>query len=184
MKSLATVLVGLLLHGAAAADDVRALVKQVEVAADLESVWSAWSTQSGLESFFAPEARIELAVGGRLDIHFFPDNPPGTRGAEGMILLAVEPRRRIAFTWDAPPMWPEIRKQRSLVAVSLESMNMESLDMESRQTTRVRLEQTGWGQGAEWLAVYEYFDHAWDTVLNRLQQRFASGPVDWDSLSQ
>ncbi|MDJ0656932.1 MAG: SRPBCC domain-containing protein [Xanthomonadales bacterium] len=174
MKSLALIL--LLLPGVSVASEVQALVKQVDVAADMESAWAAWTTESGLESFFSREANIELRVGGQMDIHFFPGNPPGTRGAEGMVVLAVEPGSRIAFTWDAPPTWPEIRKQRTLVAVSLQPVD--------EKTTRVRLEQTGWGQSEDWTAVYEYFDGAWDTVLGRLQQRFVSGPVDWDLLTQ
>ena len=46
--------------------------------------------------------------------------------------------------------------------------------------TRVRFSHIGWGSGAEWDAVYEYFNHAWSAgVLPRLKYRFAHGPIDW-----
>ena len=31
----------------------------------------------------------------------------------------------------------------------------------------------------EWDKTYAYFDKAWDKVLDNLQTRFATGPIDW-----
>jgi uncharacterized protein YndB with AHSA1/START domain len=46
-------------------------------------------------------------------------------------------------------------------------------------STLVRLSHLGWQEGAEWDRVYEYFESAWWTVLTRLRERFAHGPIDW-----
>jgi uncharacterized protein YndB with AHSA1/START domain len=46
-------------------------------------------------------------------------------------------------------------------------------------STLVRLTHLGWGEGGEWDEVYRYFELAWWTVLTRLRERFARGPIDW-----
>ncbi len=46
-------------------------------------------------------------------------------------------------------------------------------------STLVRLTHLGWQDGDEWDQVYEYFESAWWTVLTRLRERFARGPIDW-----
>ena len=50
--------------------------------------------------------------------------------------------------------------------------------------TRVQLRHFGWGTGEEWLATRDYFAGAWEVVLNRLEYRFARGPVDWDRIGE
>ena len=108
------------------------------------------------------------------EIFFNPAGEPGQRGAEGMRVLAFEPPRRLAFTWNAPPSIPTIRGQRTMVVVELEP------DTPAR--TRLRFTHLGWGEGADWDKAYEYFDHAWGgVVLPRLKQRFEKGPLDWSA---
>jgi len=152
----------------------RQLVKHVVINASANDVWQAWTTSAGIESFFAPKAKVDLRTNGTFEVYFAPDNPPGQRGAEGTIVLAVEPGRRIAFTWDAPGTWPEIRGKRTFVDVTLSPGE--------GNTTRLRLRHLGWGDGQDWNEVADYFDGAWDAVLRRLQYRFDNGPLDWNNL--
>jgi uncharacterized protein YndB with AHSA1/START domain len=148
------------------------LRKEVEVAAAPAEVWAAWTTSAGAETFFAPRARIELEPGGAYEILFAPDARPGERGAEGLRVLAFVPREMLVFEWNAPPRWPEIRNgPRTWVVVRLEPAG--------DRHTRVSLQHAGWRQGGRWGEVYAYFEKAWEVVLERLQRRFASGPLDW-----
>jgi uncharacterized protein YndB with AHSA1/START domain len=144
------------------------------VAAPPAAVWEAWSTEAGLRTFFAPAARIELRTFGRFDIHFDPDAAAGNKGAEGNLVLAVEPGRMLTTTWDAPPEFPSIRSQRTFLQVSL-APNADG-------TTRVTLTQTGFGTSPEWLKVHRYFLGAWSLVAAALQQRFETGPLDWSNM--
>jgi uncharacterized protein YndB with AHSA1/START domain len=138
----------------------------------VEDVWKAWASEEGVKTFFAPGAHIEPRVDGAYEIFFNPQGEPGQRGAEGMRVLAFEPPRRLAFTWNAPPTIPSIRGQRTMVVVELAP--------EAAGRTRLRFTQLGWGEGADWDRAYEYFDHAWGgVVLPRLKQRFEKGPIDW-----
>jgi uncharacterized protein YndB with AHSA1/START domain len=149
------------------------IVKTVTITADHDSAWHAWSTEEGVTTFFSRAANIDLVPGGDYEILFFPDEPEGQRGAEDIILLAVEPMKRLVFTWTAPPAWPEIRKHRTAVEISLRPLG--------DNTTEISLRHTLWGEGPEWDEVNAYFEKAWDTILTRLEQRFKNGPVNWDN---
>jgi hypothetical protein len=105
-------------------------------------------------------------------MHFDLESEPGERGAEGMILMALQPGRMLSFTWNAPPHLPQVRGQMTHVTVRFEQME--------GSKTRVMLRHDGWGDGGQWDLAYEYFERAWKrVVLHRLQVRFETGPIDW-----
>jgi uncharacterized protein YndB with AHSA1/START domain len=149
----------------------RSIDKEVVVAAPIQAVWQSWTTKVGIESFFAPEAEIEPKVGGAFHIHINPYGEPGTKGADDMRFMALQPPTMLSFDWNAPPSLPEIRKQRTFVVVRLADIDGKS--------TRVSLHHTGWGDGGEWDKTYSYFDRAWGNVLANLKKRHESGPIDW-----
>jgi uncharacterized protein YndB with AHSA1/START domain len=155
----------------------RVLRAELLLGAPVAEVWDAWTTEKGIASFFAPVGRVDLRVDGTYDVWFFPDAEPGGRGAEGMRILDVEPMRRFAFTWDAPPSNPKIRGKRTLVVIDFSP--------EGSAATRLRFTHLGWGDGPEWDQAYDYFDRAWGAhVLPRLVHRFDAGPIDWDSIPE
>lgn len=61
----------------------RTICGEVTVDAPVSDVWEAWTTREGVASFFAPDCRIELEVGGAYEMYFIPDAEPGQRGGEG-----------------------------------------------------------------------------------------------------
>ncbi len=162
---------GMALAGLAAHAAERALEKSVEVAATLDEAWDAWTTEKGIVSFMAPGANVQARVDGLFEIYFDPLAQPGDRGADGMRFLAIQPRRMISFTWNAPPHLPEARQQRTVVIVRFEPVG--------ERVVRVSLHHTGWGDGGEWDKAYAYFDRAWGNVLGGMKTRFESGPKDW-----
>ena len=88
------------------------------------------------------------------------------------MVLAFQPGRMLAFTWNAPPHLPEVRGHMTHVIVRLSEVDPE--------TTRVSLTHDGWGDGGEWDQAFDYFSRAWaKVVLPRLVYRFRTGPVDW-----
>lgn len=149
----------------------RALEKEVVVAASLDEAWAAWTTTEGITSFFAPEAEIDPRVGGAFHIHINPYGAPGTKGADDMRFLALQPKKMLSFDWNAPPHLAEVRKQRTVVIVRFHPVDA--------RTTRVTLHHVGWGDGGEWDQAYTYFDRAWPNVLASMKKRFDSGPIDW-----
>jgi uncharacterized protein YndB with AHSA1/START domain len=149
----------------------RALDKDVLVKATPAQVWAAWTTREGITSFFAPDAEIDPRVGGAFHIFIDPLAQPGSRGADDMRFMALQPMTMLSFDWNAPPSLPEARQQRTFVVLRFEPV--------SATETRVRLHHTGWGDGGEWDQSYQYFDRAWTVVLGNLATRFEQGPKDW-----
>lgn len=161
---------GWLLALSAAASE-RAIDKQVVVAATLDQAWAAWTTREGIVSFFAPDAEVDPRVGGAFHIHIDPLAAPGSKGADDMRFLALQPKRMISFDWNAPPHLPVARVQRTFVIVRFEPVDAAQ--------TRVTLHHTGWGDGGQWDQAFDYFDKAWGQVLANLKRRFEAGPRDW-----
>jgi uncharacterized protein YndB with AHSA1/START domain len=156
---------------AAAVAAERSIDKEVVIAATPEQAWEAWTTRAGIVSFFAPDAKIEAKVGGAFNIHIDPLAEPGSKGADDMRFMALQPPKMLSFDWSAPPSMPEVRQQRTFVTVRLVPV--------TPGQTRVTLHHTGWGDGGEWDKAYAYFDRAWGNVLGNLKQRFETGPRDW-----
>lgn len=142
----------------------------------VEEAWLSWTTPQGLQGFFAREAIVDPRIDGVYSVHFYPENPPGTRGAENMRIVALEPPNRLMVTWNAPTFFGPVRDQRSIVEVFLE-------DTGPRQT-RLTLRQFGWGKDGQWPRIRKYFDGGWRTVLDRLEYSYANGPIDWDHVPE
>ena len=164
----------LIFAACAATAEERAISEKIAVKAGLDDVWNAWTTTAGVKSFFAPDAKVELRVGGPFQIYMNPFAPPGLKGADDMEFLAVQEKKMISFTWNAPPSLPEARKQRTVVIVRFAPRG--------EQLTEVSLYHVGWGEGGpngEWDKTYDYFAKAWPNVLKNLKKRFDDGPIDW-----
>jgi uncharacterized protein YndB with AHSA1/START domain len=154
-----------------AAASERAIEREVVINATLDQAWQAWTTRDGIVSFFAPDATIDARVGGAFQIYIDPGAPAGSKGADDMRYLALQPQKMISFDWNAPPSLPQARAQRTFVVVRFMPVD--------DKTTRVTLHHTGWGDGGEWDKAYTYLDGAWRGVLGNLKTRFEQGPKDW-----
>jgi uncharacterized protein YndB with AHSA1/START domain len=152
----------------------RVISGEITVPAGLDEVWQAWTTEAGICSFFAPRAHLDLRPGGAYEPLFDLDAPPGQQGAEGMLVLAIQPQQMLSFTWNAPPELPSVRGHMTHVVIRLFPLGDRS--------TKVTLQHDGWGSGGEWDKAYDYFVRAWlQIVLPRLKYRFTVGPLDWDN---
>lgn len=129
-----------------------------------ERVWRAWTDPGELRAWFGWDARVELRPGGPYEILFLMDNEPGLQGGEGNVIQSYEPHRFLAFTWNAPPQFGPLRDERTWVRLEL---------FEASEGTRVELIHYGWREGADWQAVYAYFDQAWPRVMSALHQHLS-----------
>jgi len=146
---------------------------EITIDAPVSEVWKHWTTPQGIKSFFAPGCNIDIKPGGPYEIFFYPENPPGQRGADFQMVMAVEDQRMLSFTWNFPPDLSDIRDQRTLVILRFS---------EDGGKTVLTLNQCGWGEGDSWMRGYDYFTHAWGrVVLPRLKYSFAQGPIDWSN---
>ena len=144
----------------------RVLRKEVVVSASPDEVWEAWTTAEGITGFFAAQATVELAVGGKYELFFAPEAPEGSRGCEGCKVLSFVPREMLAVTWNAPPSIPTLRDAGERTQVVIQMMELEMAHV------RVRVSQHGFGVGEDWDKYYAYFDQAWGNVLAALKGGF------------
>jgi uncharacterized protein YndB with AHSA1/START domain len=156
-------------HAAGAQE--RAIRATVVIPASVGEVWTAWTTTEGIKTFFAPDAKIEARVDGAFEVYMNPFAEPGSKGSDGMRVLAIQEKKMITFTWNAPPSLPEIRKQRTYVTLRFKPL--------AERSTEVILLHGGWGEGEEWDRAFQYFEKAWTAVLANLEARFARGPINW-----
>jgi len=155
-----------------AQDTERAIYAEISVPAKLEEVWEAWTTESGIKSFFAPACHVDLRIKGPYEMYFNQSAEVGKKGGEGNIILAYETNKMISFTWNAPPTIPAVRHQLTHVTVRFEEQD--------DNTIKVTLNHDGWGEGEDWDKAFNYFDRAWNRiVLPMLKYRFENGPINW-----
>jgi uncharacterized protein YndB with AHSA1/START domain len=170
---LATALLILATSLAVAGSGDRAIVRSVVVSASVGDVWRAWTTTEGLASFFAPNAHVELKLGGRFELLFDAKAPIGHQGSEGCQILSFVPERMLSFTWNAPPAFPAIRHARTFVVLQFETL--------PDGGTRIDLRHAGWKEGKDWDAVFAYFDRVWPAVLASCRARLEADPVKADA---
>lgn len=140
--------------------------KEVTVETSLDAVWHAWTTSDGVNSFFARESDIKLAIGGPYEIYFRLDSTPGLRGSEDCRVLSFLPKQMLSFEWNAPPEFGELRNKRTQVILLFESI--------SPNQTKVIFSHLGWGKGNDWDKLYDYFDEAWSYVLGNFRKYFSN----------
>lgn len=142
----------------------KALSKETIVNASIDDVWKMWTTTDGVQSFFAPNAKVELYVGGPFEIYFDMSQPYGKRGSEPCQILSYLPKKMLSFEWNAPPSFGELRDIHTIVVVQFDTLD--------NGQVKVTLTHHGWGEGENWQSIYDYFDSAWDWVLANFAKQF------------
>jgi uncharacterized protein YndB with AHSA1/START domain len=138
---------------------------EVVIPASAGDVWAALTTREGMSTWLWRDTQVDLKPGGDWLVLY----PGGATG--GGTILAIEPMRKLSLSAMAPEQFPTVRKQRTTAVFELEPVTIRS--------TKVTLVQTGWQEGPEWDAAYEYLAGGNATLLQQLLRRFVSGPIDW-----
>lgn len=142
----------------------KVLVLEVTVPAPLNAVWEAFTTSAGLSTWLTPGAVVELKEGGEWTAHF----PGGSTG--GGTILSFIPEKELVLSALAPDKFPTVRAKRTKARFQFEA---------NGDSTVVRLTQTGWKEGEEWVKAYEYLTVGNAQLLATLHHRFVNGPIDW-----
>jgi uncharacterized protein YndB with AHSA1/START domain len=140
------------------------LLLEVTVPAPLHVVWEAFTTSAGLSTWLTPGAVVNLKEGGEWTAHF----PGGSTG--GGTILSFVPEKELVLSALAPDKFPTVRATRTKARFQFEAKG---------DSTVVRLTQTGWKEGEEWVKAYEYLTVGNAQLLATLHHRFVNGPMDW-----
>jgi len=141
---------------------------EVTIPASVDEVWTALTTREGVTTWLWRDARIDLRPGGDWVVLY----PGGNTG--GGTVLSFVPKRRLSLAAMAPEQFPIVREQRTTAVFELE--------LASPTSTKVTLTQTGWKEGPEWDAAFEYLARGNSMLLEQLHRRFVSGPIDWSKV--
>ena len=157
-------------------DGTRTLVVEAIVAAPADQVWQAVSTPQGWTGWAAPVAR---AVGeGLLETSYDKAAPVGGPQTIRQQVLARIPGRLFVFrTVKAPEGFPDFETYAKVV-------NVIELVPRSGRRTLVRLTGTLYADSEAGRRLLAFFDSGNRLTLERLQRRFAQGPVDWNAVSR
>jgi uncharacterized protein YndB with AHSA1/START domain len=131
-------------------------------------LWEKWTDSSQLKSFFGLENKIEAKVGGAFEIYFLLDAPEGYKGSEDCKFKELVPFEKIRFSWNAPPIFEEIRKEGPNSEVTIEFESIEN------NITRLKLFHSKWQNDPKYIPIVEYFEKAWEYVLNNLSKTIES----------
>jgi len=141
------------------------------VNAPVEKVWKMLTTEEGLKSFFSTHVNVSFYPGGCFEILFDMEAPEGSRGSEGMIILAMEENQLLSFTWNSPPILQKLRDQMTMVSIHLTEMG---------DKTQIIFRNGGYGYSEDWQKSRAYFQNAWGKiVLPRLKYALEVEPFDW-----
>jgi uncharacterized protein YndB with AHSA1/START domain len=155
-------------------DSSKVIRKETITTATVEDAWKAWTSVEGVTGFFVPKANIEPVVGGRYELFSSLKAPKGFQGTEGCKVLTIEPLKRLAFEFIAPPQFPNVRRLRTRVDVTFG-------EVAKGGVVKLDLVNSGFLEGEEWDEFFEFSNWNWDLVLGRFQYRFSVGPIDWNN---
>lgn len=160
------------------ADGTRTLRQSIVVAAAVEAVWAALSTGEGWRTWAAPFAQVDFRLGGIIETSYAADAQPGARANIRNEIVAYVPQRMLAIrNVQAPPNTP-------FDAATFQSLHtVVWLETAGARATRVTIAQPGYRGGDAYEGVLKHFRWGNGWTLEKLQERFDKGPVDWARLA-
>lgn len=138
------------------------IVKDIVVDVSIEEVYRLWTTQDGLNKFFGEDSKIELVIDGPFEIYFSMNFEEGKRGSEGCKIIDFKDYQYLIFTWNVPPIFTDerVNNYRSQVNIKFEKI--------SDAQTKLKLINEYHYNIDKLEDIINYFDKAWDYVLNNL----------------
>lgn len=138
------------------------------VAATVDDVWRALTTNEGQESWNVAHAEIDLKIGGKMLTHYDPSGRIGDPNTIENIILAFEPRRLLVLQVQNPPeKFPyktAIKKMWTVIYFEEAGPSL----------TKLRLVGTGYGDDDESQKLRSFFERGNAITLKKLQDKFAA----------
>ncbi|MBN2136075.1 MAG: SRPBCC domain-containing protein [Acidobacteria bacterium] len=166
----------LILSGISTTEEVEQITFSVDIKAPVSEVWKAWTDSTEMAKFFTSHSKIEMKKGGAYELYMDMSGKEGLRGTEGCKVLSYLPGKMLSFEWSVPPSFGYLREKyagQMWIVLFFDKVN--------DNTTHFTIYHLGFGTCEKWQEVKKYFMKAWPWVLDRLQKRFAEGPLDWDN---
>ena len=152
------------------ADGRHSLVHETVVTAPAAEVWQAISSADGWRGWAVPVAWLE---GDLLETSYSPGAERGDASTIQQRIVAAVPGRLLVFrTIKAPQGFPNFDTFRAVT-------HMIELEPVGESRTRVRLTSAGYADTEAGRQLVGFFNEGNRITLERLRDRFVTGPVDW-----
>lgn len=153
-----------------AAHGQQPLVFEGVVDAPVDSVWDAFTTRAGIESWMAAHASFDLRIGGTMQTVYAATAKLGDPSTIENRILAYEQKRMLAIQVSkAPEGFPFPNAIKSMWTVIY-------FDAVDPTKTRIREVSMGFGSDDESQKMRQFFDRGNAFTMAALQKRFAATP--------
>jgi uncharacterized protein YndB with AHSA1/START domain len=127
---------------------------EVVVEAPREAAWEAVTTVEGIRRWLAPDALIELRIGGPFEVWFTPD--AADKGMTGTRILSFLPGEMLSYSGEMPTTWTVWR-------------------FEALAPARTRIRFAGMGTDPRWASGRSQWDAEIPPMLNTLKRYLEGG---------
>ncbi|MCE9521323.1 MAG: SRPBCC domain-containing protein [Alphaproteobacteria bacterium] len=159
-----------------APDGSRVMRHEIVIGAPIADAWTAFTTAEGWRTWATPYATLtpaKLAFNAELVTSYNPSAAPGDETNIHHRMLSFVPERMLAFHTTRPPKgFPHPDELSQIFSV----VELEPL---GAKQTRVRLSMIGYGTGKGFDDIYGFFVKGNPWTLEKLAERFETGPIDW-----
>jgi uncharacterized protein YndB with AHSA1/START domain len=143
------------------------LITEGIIEAPVNSVWAAFTTKEGQESWNVAHAEIELKVGGKMQTHYDQSGRIGDPDTIENTILCFEPKRMLAIQVANPP---EKFPYKNAIKKIWTVLYFEDV---GPSRTRLKLVGLGYGNDEESRKLRNFFDKGNTYTVKKLQEKFA-----------
>jgi uncharacterized protein YndB with AHSA1/START domain len=164
---LFVLLAALLLAASSPISAAEPLVAEAVVNAPLDTVWRAWTTVDGIQSWMVAKADIDLRVGGLWRTSYTREADLAGDAAIHHRILALDPGKMLAFqTVKTPANFP--------FPGILQTWTVVYLAAENASQTRVTVRMLGYGDDEPSMKMRAFFEKGNQATVDALVKRFAT----------
>lgn len=145
------------------ADESR-LVYEVEIDANVEAVWKAFTTEEGLKSWMAPIVEIDLTVGGKMRSSYQQDGKLGDASTIENTILSFDPKRMLSLK---ATKFPE---NFSFEAAAKQNWSIFYFSELSPTRTKVTIVGLGYDESVQSQQLRSFFKGANERSMNQLKR--------------
>ena len=156
--------------GVARAQSLEPLVHEGVISAPIETVWEAWTTDAGLQSWLAPHAEIDFRISGKMRANYRAAGSLDDPDTIENTVLAYDPYRMITIRVSgAPEGFPFPNAIYEIWTV----MYFEAVAVDR---TRIRVVANGFSSGQESQSMRLFFEQGNAQTIQQMQERIPAAP--------
>lgn len=155
---------------AAAAQPPAPLVHEGTIPAPIETVWQAWTTSEGLQSWLAPHADIDFRIGGRMRANYNVNGNLDDPGTIENTILSFDPYRMISIrVSQAPANFP-------FPSAVYDMWTVMYFEAVSAEETHVRVVANGFQDNEESRRMRAFFEQGNAATIQQMRERIGRVP--------